>query len=180
MAAATALQWTWPNASGNLRHFLGNSGRPLEQDVDQMLVDLPGLGTKVDRTRSELGSEALAQAREAGVTEPVTFPVSTRWDGYYARSDESTNWYYATGGFRYSLQGQVTVHPPPSPGGEWTYEQTTTVSTFDRYNWDSGKSTEILGQPISDDELAKLHRAGIAQEYDLYGTSAPSTSRGSE
>ncbi|KGM09019.1 hypothetical protein [Cellulomonas bogoriensis] len=180
LAAATALQWKWPNASENLRHFLGNSGRPLEQDVDQMLVDLPGLSDEVARSQSLLTTEALARARAASVTEPVTFPVSTGWKGYYAKQDESTNWYYATGGFRYSLQGQVTVQPPTSPGGEWTYEQTTTVSTYDRYNWDGGKSTQIFGQTVTDEQLAELHRAGIAQEYHLYGTSSPSTSGGSE
>lgn len=178
-AAAFALQWKWPNASDNLRHFLGNSGRPLEQDVDQMLADLPGLSDQVRERRSALVERALTQARAAGVTEPVTFPVSTGWNGYYAGPDESTNWYYATGGFQYSVQGQVTVYPPSSPGGEWTYEQTTAVSTYDRYNWDGGKSTEILGRTVTDEQLAELHRAGIAQEYDLYGTSSPSTSRGS-
>ncbi|KGM13612.1 hypothetical protein N869_10060, partial [Cellulomonas bogoriensis 69B4 = DSM 16987] len=122
LGAATALQWKWPNASENLRHFLGNSGRPLEQDVDQMLVDLPGLSTRVASVQAQLSAKAVTQARAAGITEPVTFPVSTGWDGYYAEPDESTNWFYATGGFRYSLQGQITVHPPPSPGGEWTYE----------------------------------------------------------
>ncbi|MHA3946834.1 hypothetical protein [Cellulomonas bogoriensis] len=99
--------------------------------------------------------------------------------GYYAWPEESDDWFYATGDFRYSVQGQVTVYPPSSPGGEWTYEQTTAVSTYDRYNWDGGKSTQIFGRTVTDEQLAELHRAGIAQEYDLHGTSSPSTSRGS-
>ena len=57
--------------------------------------------------------------------------------------------------------------------------QTTAVSTYDRYNWDGSKTTEILGQTVTDEQLAGLHRAGIAREYDLYGTSATSSSTGS-
>ncbi len=177
--ASVALDRTWPHAADNLRHFLGNSGDAREQDVDQMLADLPGLSDKVQVTRSELGEDAIAQAQAAGVNAPVTFPVSTGWQGYYAMPSESEDWYYASGGFSYSLQGEVTVYPPSTPGGEWTYEMTTAVSTYDRYNWDGSKSTEILGQEITDEQLGELHRAGIAQEYDLYGTSSTTSSTGS-
>ena len=176
---SVAMQAVWPHAGDNLRHFLGNSGSAREQDVDQMLTDLPALSGTLQEARSALGADALARARAAGVTGPVTFPVSTGWTGYYAGPDESEDWYYATGGFSYSLQGEVTVYPPSSPGGQWTYEQTTAVSTYDRYNWDGSKTTEILGQTVTDEQLAGLHRAGIAREYDLYGTSATSSSTGS-
>jgi hypothetical protein len=178
-AASVALHAKWPHAADNLRHFLGNSGGAQEQDVDQMLADLPGLSDEVHETRAALGADALARARAAGVTQPVTFPVSTTWRGYYATQSESPDWFYASGGFSYSMQGEVTVYPPASPGGSWTYEQTTAVSTYDRYNWDGSKATEILGQTVTDEQLGELHRAGIAQEYDLYGTSASSSSTGS-
>lgn len=177
--ASVALNGTWPHAADNLRHFLGNSGSAQEQDVDQMLADLPGLSDEVYEARAELVAAALAQAKASGVTGPVTFPVSTEWGPYYAWPEENADWFYASGGFSYSLQGEVTVYPPSSPGGEWTYEQTTAVSTYDRYNWDGSKATEILGQTITDEQLAELHRAGIAQEYDLYGTSSTSSSSGS-
>ncbi|MGH3520424.1 MAG: hypothetical protein ACRDQ7_24180 [Haloechinothrix sp.] len=42
---------------------------------------------------------------------------------------------------------------------------------FDRYNWDGGKSTEIGPITITDDQMADLHRAGVAQEYNISGSS---------
>lgn len=176
--ASNLLDLKWPHASENLRRFLANKDGALEQDVDAMLGDLDVLSTTVEARRMQLGQLAVTQAQAAGATGPVTFPVSTGWQGYYATPDQSEDWYYATGGFQYSQQGQVTVYPPSTPGGAWTYATTTVVSTYDRYNWDGGKQTEILGRTVTDEQLAELHRAGLAREYDLYGTSAPSTTEG--
>ena len=50
----------------------------------------------------------------------------------------------------------------------------------DRYNWDGNKSTDILGMNITDAELQELHRADIAQEYDLTGESSVRSGRGSK
>lgn len=41
--------------------------------------------------------------------------------------------------------------------------------SYDRYNWDGGKSVTILGQKIADDQLGAMHRAGMAKEYNMYG-----------
>lgn len=73
----------WPNASQNLDHFLDNGGEPLEQDVDQMLEDVPGLDTQAASQRQDLAADAVADARSRGITGPVTYPVSTPWDSYY-------------------------------------------------------------------------------------------------
>ncbi|MET8702518.1 hypothetical protein ABZW10_27180 [Kitasatospora sp. NPDC004723] len=49
------------------------------------------------------------------------------------------------------------------------------VNVWDRYNWDSGKSTNIAGINVSDSDMQGLHQTGLAQEYNLNGRSTPST-----
>ena len=44
---------------------------------------------------------------------------------------------------------------------------------FDRYNWDHGKATEFGPVTIPDDQMAEMHRAGVAQEYDITGSTDP-------
>lgn len=48
----------------------------------------------------------------------------------------------------------------------------------DQYNWDGTKSTQIGPLTVTDEQLARLHRAGIAQEYTLTGESAVTTRKG--
>jgi hypothetical protein len=114
---------------------------------------------------------------------PITFPVSTSWDGFGYEKGASVvdvkNWYYATGGFAYNLTGQVTVYPPETPGGEWRYVQDVTVNVRDRYNWDGSKSTQIGPFTVTDAQLQELHRAGLAQEYNMLGESSNRRSEGS-
>ena len=45
---------------------------------------------------------------------------------------------------------------------------------FDRYNWDKGKHVDlpVVGR-IPDEDIQPLHRAGIAQEYDIRGSTDP-------
>ena len=45
----------------------------------------------------------------------------------------------------------------------------------DYYNWDTGKSVDIGPLHIEDPEMQELHRAGLAQEYEIEGTSPTRT-----
>ena len=41
---------------------------------------------------------------------------------------------------------------------------------FDRYNWDEGKVAPFFDLfEIPDESLQKLHQAGLAREYDVWG-----------
>ncbi|MBE7451440.1 MAG: hypothetical protein HS111_21840 [Kofleriaceae bacterium] len=44
---------------------------------------------------------------------------------------------------------------------------------FDRYNWDQGKSVTIAGITVRDEQLGRLHRVGLAREFDVEGSSTP-------
>ncbi|WP_200820247.1 hypothetical protein [Mycolicibacterium houstonense] len=162
-----------PNAARNLRHYLGVSGEPLEQDVNQMMNDIPGFQRGVDETAQRLGADAINRAQTAGATGPLTFPVNTEWAGMAARENSvgaEHDWFLASGNFDYNLSGQVTVYPPTEPGGQWTYSMDTDVNMRDRYNWDIGKQTQIMGTPITDSQMARLHLIGYAQEFTMVGS----------
>ena len=45
-------------------------------------------------------------------------------------------------------------------------------------NWDGSKETDIGPFTVSNAQLAALHRAGIAQEYEMYGQSETMTTTG--
>ncbi len=177
-AAANALSGKWPDASRNLSHYLGNTGEPLEQDINRLLDDVPEFKTKIDQVNTSLGEDAVARAQAMGADGPVTFPVSTDWQGFYVTPEMSQNWFYAMGGVSYNLTGQVTAYPPTSPGGPWRYQASTRVNVFDQYNWDGEKSTNIGPFEVTDEELARLHRQGLAQEYRNQGRSDTTTTEG--
>lgn len=182
-AAANAASGAWPDAARNLLHFLAGSGDPLEQDVDAMLGDLPEFQQATDETRQLLINQAIAQAQADGATGPVTFPISSGWTGFgYGPGGlvyDDQNYFYALGGWQFSETGYVTVTPPSSPGGEWTYTSETTTHLRDQYNWDGGKTTQIGWLTVTDEQLAELHRAGLAQEYTAYGQSSTRRTEGS-
>lgn len=46
------------------------------------------------------------------------------------------------------------------------------VRVADLYNWDGNKSTQIGPFNVKDSQLQELHRAGLAQEYDMSGESS--------
>ncbi|WP_258522151.1 hypothetical protein [Actinomyces sp. Z5] len=172
MIGAVAKASDWPDASRNLLHYLGNSGEPQELDADRMLEDVDGLDTAAQKRASRMADEALDDAQASGVTGPVTYPFTTKWEGYYIRAEEDQNWFYATGGCNYATDGTVTVYPPTADNPEWTYSYDYRVHVADRYNWDGNKSTQIGPFDVSDSQLQELHRAGLAQEYDMSGESS--------
>ena len=181
--AATAAAWAcssmWPDASANLQHYLGNTGDPQSMDVDKMLEDLPDLSDDANADVTRMAEKAVEKSQETGATGPMTYPFTTAWDDEYATKQEDPNWFYATGGYKAATDGTITVYPPTDENPEWTYKYDYRVHTADRYNWDGTKSTKIVGVPITDKQLQELHRAGLAQEYDLVGESSVQHGEGS-
>lgn len=160
----------WTHAAHNLQHYLDNSGDPLTVDPDEIGRDVSDFQRKADQTVTEQMRCLAAEATASGnYGTPV--PFSTDWNGYYIGPDKSKDWYYAMGGIQYSVTGVATVHPPDHPGGEPRIEIDYQTHIHDYYNWDHGKQTEIGPFTIKDDTMAEMHRAGVAQEYTITGTS---------
>ena len=168
-SAAGLMQPFWPDAARNLMHFLGNSGKPIDMNTNGMLNDLPSLRGKVNNDLKDYTNAALKDAKTSGYTGPVTYPFVTGWQDEYAEKSENANWYYATGGYQHATAGTITVYPD----GSYTYKYQ--VHTADRYNWDGNKKTGIGPLTVTDKQLQELHRAGIAQEFDLVGESSVRT-----
>lgn len=146
------------NAEKNMRHYLGNTGQDLTIDPGLMMDDIPDFRNSVRTLVQNSASEAYNSIVEA--TGSTAF--SSTWNIFYATEKKSPNWYFAIGGFSYSVTGTVAKH------GSLKYR----VHIFDRYNWDVGKNVTIGGETIKDTELGDLHLKGLAKEYTIRGTSS--------
>ncbi|HEX7243195.1 MAG TPA: DUF4157 domain-containing protein [Longimicrobiaceae bacterium] len=160
-----------PNAARHMRHYLNNSGSTLTVSADAMLRDLSVLRERFDTETASARAEA--DARVAADPTPRTFTLTGTRRNAYAGKSQSSDWYYAIGGFTYWYTADVTVAPPASPGAGPTVTMRIRLHVFDRYNWDQGKSVNILGFiHVSDESLGRLHRVGLAREYEVSGVSS--------
>jgi hypothetical protein len=91
----------------------------------------------------------------------------------YCSQSQSRDWFFAIGGFTYWYTAEVQVLP--SEAGPPQITMIFTLHIFDRYNWDQGKAVTIAGITVKDEQLGRLHRVGLAQEYDVNGTATPTT-----
>jgi hypothetical protein len=158
------------NAARHMRHYLGNSGQMLWVDPAQMAADMPRNAALMDAA-FQRDVVAVAQATVAAnwSGQPMTFQITTPWrsDTYATRSD-SQDWFFAVGGFSYAHTAAVTVRPDSNGRPVISIEANRHI--FDRYNWDEGKAVTIAGITVNDRQLGRLHEAGLAQEYEVRGT----------
>ncbi|KAJ9665902.1 hypothetical protein H2201_004026 [Coniosporium apollinis] len=149
------------NAERGMRHYLGNSGDDLNVTPESMMS---GLSKFRESVKALAQNEAAAAYKSiSGASGEKAFRSS--WKNFYATKDQSWDWYFAIGGFSYSVTGVVTK---ASGGGSLKYR----VHVFDRYNWDAGKSVDIGPFHFEDTELGNLHLKGLAREYTVRGSSA--------
>ncbi|MBW5485805.1 hypothetical protein [Streptomyces bambusae] len=157
------------DASRNLAHFLEGTGKPLTLDVDRALSDDGALRAAVaediSKHRNRWKQEALEAFRKSGGA-LVSIPVETRGSGTF----EDRNWYLGVGSHQRVVSGNVSVVPDAQGRPKITMDYQ--VDLYDRYNWDAGKATPIGPTTITDADMARLHTVGLAQEYDMHGTSS--------
>ncbi|MGV9314743.1 hypothetical protein ACWDR0_21540 [Streptomyces sp. NPDC003691] len=169
--AADALGMT--DASRHLRHYYGNSGDTLELPVDKMLKDDEGLRGRVQdeiaANAEQWHRDALEEFRRNG-GQPVSMRVETRPEDYSFDQDADPNWFYAVGSARTNVTGVVTVVPDAQGRPEVSLDYQ--VNAWDRYNWDEGKGVAIGPVKIPDGEMGRQHTVGMAQEYDMAGSSS--------
>lgn len=170
--------------ASHMQHYLDNSGQPLSVDVDRMMGDMPDFRTAVQQQfRQDIWAAAQREIATRYTGDPLQFQLTTGWrSDYYPSKDQHPDWYFGVGGFSYSQTADVTV--TPGPDGAPVVSIASQVHMFDRYNWDAGKSVilpssgipwiddhTIAGDHIPDTAMGHLHQTGIAQEYDLNGSS---------
>jgi hypothetical protein len=172
-AADAAELRGWTNAARHLRHYLGNSGDPLEVDPLRLLRDIPLFASRAEGARLAMIKDLQDRARAAYNGEQVVLYEDGEGKWRSIPSDPAIlgdDWFYAMGGFSYGYTARAIVRPPANGQGEPTIQIDYRLHVFDRYNWDKGKSVNIAGVTITDDVLGDLHRVGIAREYEIRGT----------
>ncbi|MFI8827792.1 hypothetical protein [Streptomyces sp. NPDC053431] len=161
------------DASRHMAHYLNNSGAPMNLPVDKMMNDVPAFRTYVDdivrMNQDDWRKQALEEFRKNG-GKPVAFPVEAKApEGFYFTKETDENWFFAVGGANSNVTGVVTAVPDANGNPKIGIDYQANV--WDRYNWDEGKGVEIGPMKIPDGQMAKLHRVGLAQEFDMSGSS---------
>jgi len=160
----------WTHAADLLKHYLGNSGDDYLVNPDDMTRDMPifrrGLeATATDHIRT-LAQDVVRDGRYG-----VSLPFRSEWKRADLIDDTDADWFNAIGQVDYSVTGVATVFAPDQPGAPPTVEVDYQNHIFDRYNWDEGKTATFGPLTISLDRLAELHRAGVAKEFNVVGSS---------
>ncbi|WP_323372347.1 hypothetical protein [Streptomyces katsurahamanus] len=163
-------------ASRNMLHYLGGTGEPLDLDVDRILHDESGFRSQVETlhiaaNQEEWRQKALDEFTKAGGDRTVVVPVESQALGQTFQGGE---WFHAVGSHQQNVSGMVTVSPGDGdrPKVSLDYQ----VNVWDRYNWDAGKSTTFPGGVvIPDEDMGRLHKVGVAQEFDMRGSSSAFT-----
>jgi len=150
------------DAVKHMRHYLGETGADYTIDLEDMLSDVPSAKVLYDR---EL---ALAKRYVEGLPVGTHAFTSSRAVNGYNRQGESSNWYFAIGGYSVWSKGTATVGT--GSGGGRSYQMTWEYKFFDRYNWDGGKKVTLFGFTITDEFMGRMHREGIAKEFNCYGS----------
>ncbi|MEU9009049.1 hypothetical protein AB0D12_04525 [Streptomyces sp. NPDC048479] len=165
--------WGYNDAARHMAHYIGNSGDPMDLPVDKMMHDDDGLQKHVKGSiglkQDEWRAQALEEFKRNG-GKPVAMPVETGNRDYSFSKDTQPNWYYAVGSTRTNVTGVVTV--TPGADGEPKVGLDYQVNAWDRYNWDENKGVTIGPMEIPDGEMGRLHATGLAQEFDMEGSSS--------
>jgi hypothetical protein len=159
---AVAASAIGQHAADHLSHYLGNSGKDYYIDLESLVADVPS-GTKLFETEMTAAMQFVETLPEGNYE-----IASRKASGGYAKKSESSDWFYATGGYSAWGKGLANVHK---------FANGTRYNTllfdyryYDRYNWDKGKSVHIGPVEITDAFMGRFHREGLAQEFDMYGT----------
>ncbi|MEJ8641587.1 hypothetical protein WKI68_09060 [Streptomyces sp. MS1.HAVA.3] len=160
------------DASRHMKHYLDNTGIPMELPVDKMLTDDDGFQSHVDRRHllnheAAWREQALAEYERNG-GRAVAIPVETANADYSFSQGTEPNWFYAVGSARSNVTGVVTV--VPGADGRPVVGLDYQVNVWDRYNWDEGKGVHIGKFDIPDGEPGQQHKVGLAQEFNMAGS----------
>jgi RHS repeat-associated protein len=153
-----------PDASRHMKHYLGNTGNELTVRVDVMVRESP------KATKHYYGklNEAMDFV-EKNVGCGKTLSIVGRWTGAKNTYSTSKNWFCAVGGYSACGSGRGTYIGSCSMS-KCLYDLEFTYHFWDRYNWDVGKGVKFFGIiNVPDTSLGKLHKEGIAQEFDMSG-----------
>ncbi len=148
-----------------MRHYLGNSGEDMWINPTLVMEDVPSVKDHVDKVVT-IAVTKLAN-NPSNHDKPIEF--TSEWVDYAISQDESQDWFLGMAAVEVCATGVVTISP--SDGAQPHISMKYVVHMFDRYNWDGNKSTVIHGVTVTDAQLGALHTAGLAKEFNQFGSS---------
>ena len=160
-----------------MEHYLANTGETVSVDPLRMLNDLPSWHADVESQTRQMSQ----QARQLIVTERGSLSARTRytllmrsdWIPAHATRAESLDWYLAVGNFSYKLMLTVTVDIAADTSDITLAHAGLSIYVYDRYDWDDGRNTAMGGLYIPNEWFGRLHRAGLARDYEVEGLTQP-------
>jgi hypothetical protein len=151
------------DAVAHMDHYFGNTGRDLTIDLEGMLHENPNA--------AEVYGAEVAEAMRfvEGLPVGVHDITSGATRGGYNHKHQSTNWFFAVGGYSVWGTGRAVVDVRAE---QRTYTLDYAFHFFDRNNWDNGKEVTLpyVNIVITDRFMGDFHRAGLAREFDMRGT----------
>ncbi|MDW6063136.1 hypothetical protein SAZ11_40420 [Streptomyces sp. FXJ1.4098] len=151
----------------NLEHYLSNTGTPVDLDVDSMLRDDKPMYEDVEWAIVDHQEKWAEQARkelEKSGAQTVTVPVETKGK-YFGFGDQ--DWRDAVGTATFNVSGAMTAKL--NEYGKPEYYLDYQVNVWDRY---SHNESELNLTDPPDPDLAKLQEAGLAEDFDMRGSSS--------
>jgi hypothetical protein len=177
-----------PQASKALRHFLKNTGNPYDIDFDKMINQAPSAYWLMVENLNELMYAAEEFLSDSSTIQSID--IGTVLPEFaHVTPDNNTGVYEGKFGYlkrTYSIPTPENLTPP----GDWFYAVgnldswiTATVNRQgdiftadinyhikDYYRWDPDPGNDKRGGLVLDNEMAELHKVGLAREYPQYGT----------
>jgi hypothetical protein len=155
VAAYMAVVKGWPTAAGLVQHYLDGTGKPVEVEPATMLEEIPQFRKDADAT---LANDVRKRPDGPFTTEWRTTAPNT------ADGDSSLEWYYALNHFQYRMVGE-------KHDGRITYH----VEVRKRYDWgipsEHRRTLDGGVVELEQADIAHLHSAGMAQDFDVSGSS---------
>lgn len=132
-------------------------------------INLQGMIDEVHRAKDLYEDELInikqfVNALPVGIHNITTDSVVTS----YNNKSQSSNWYYAVGGYSAWIKGTAKVEKNTS--GVYKYRLDYEYKVVDRYNWDIGKKVELFGITVTDKFMGEFHRQGLAKEFKMHGS----------
>ena len=146
-----------PDAVAHLQHYFRSTGSDYTIRLQKMIDEVPSAKDLYERELNM--ARSFIDTLPDGKHSITSGTVSIGYNG----QEESSNWFYAVGGYKAWGKGNVTIC-----NGEYTFEFE--YKFYDRYNWDNGKQVTFLGCVITDEFMGEFHRQGIAREFDMRGS----------
>ncbi len=155
-ASALRHVYGFERAAENLDHWLSASGEAKQISPKEMLDELPSF--------KKLVNEHITKGRKSGGDFDSGWRSAevTKFMALGDKGPEVQDWWYAMDGFQYRVRSGDS-------------NNTITVEVFKRYNWGNVAGGEPKGnvgpgRMINQNELARLHADGYAQDFNVWGS----------